>query len=178
MLAHKQIKTFKQLALVATTPTVDKKTKLHYLGAVMSVAVCLVPGISHNQAVAQTQADYACFFTTSTGETVDFSQSSLCGVQKTVAAAPLNTDEAFLAEYKRNALQYAEVRDSLLASATQSPEVSTMQAKRVCEELKTGMSVDEIKQKQSRETVEQSSIVNAQIVTNLATKYYCPNLGN
>lgn len=150
--------------------------KLHYLGAVASLAICLVPGIYNNRAIAQTQLDYACFFTTPSGETVDFSQSPMCGVQKTVAAAPLNTDEAFLAEYKRNVMQYAEVRDSLLASATQSPEVTSMQAKTVCSDLKAGLTLDEIKQKQSRETVEQASIVNAQIVTNLASKYYCPNL--
>lgn len=150
--------------------------KLRYLGAVASLAICFVPGMYNNRAIAQTQLDYACFFTNPSGETVDFSSSSLCGAQKTVAAAPLNPDEAFLAEYKRNVMQYAEVRDSLLASANQSPEVSSMQAKRVCDDLKAGMSLDEIKQKQSRETVEQSSIVNAQIVTNLATKYYCPNL--
>lgn len=149
--------------------------KFTYLGAVVSAAICLVPGMYNNGAIAQTQPDYACFFTTSSGKVVDFSHGSLCGAQKT-AAAPLNTDEAFLAEYKRNAMQYAEVRDSLLASASQSPEISSMQAKRVCSDLQSGLSLDEIKQKQSRETVEQTSIVNAQIVTNLASKYYCPTL--
>lgn len=149
--------------------------KFTYLGAVVSVAICLVPGMERHRAIAQVQPDYACFLTTSSGKTVDFSFGSLCGAQKT-AAAPLNTDEAFLAEYKRNAMQYAEVRDSLLASASQSPEISSMQAKQVCSDLQSGLSLDEIKQKQSRETVEQSSIVNAQIVTNLASKYYCPNL--
>ncbi|KJH73296.1 DUF732 domain-containing protein [Aliterella atlantica] len=149
--------------------------KFTYLGAVVSVAICLVPGMERHRAISQTQPDYACFLTTSSGKTVDFSQGLLCGAQKT-AAVPLNTDEAFLAEYKRNAMQYAEVRDSLLASATQSPEISSMQAKQVCSDLQSGLSLDEIKQKQSRETVEQSSIVNAQIVTNLASKYYCPNL--
>lgn len=148
--------------------------KFRYLGAVVCATIGLVPGI-YSQAKAQTQPDFACFFTTPLGSTVDFSQSSLCGAQKT-ASAPLNPDQAFLAEYKRNVMQYAEVRDSLLASVTQSPETSSMQAKRVCSDLKAGLSLDEIKQKQSRETVEQASIVNAQIVTSLATKYYCPNL--
>ncbi len=147
--------------------------KFRYLGAVVCATIGFVPGI-YSQANAQPQPDFACFFTTPLGSTVDFSQSSLCGAQKT-ASAPLNSDEAFLAEYKRNVMQYASVRDSLLASITQSPETSSMQAKRVCSDLKAGLSLDEIKQKQSRETVEQASIVNAQIVTNLATKYYCPN---
>lgn len=149
--------------------------KLKYLGTVVWATVCLVPGIYNNRAIAQTQLDYACFFTNPSGQTVDFSQSSLCGARKT-ASAPLSTDEAFLAAYKNSAMQYPEVRDSLLASATQSPEVSSMQAKEVCSNLKAGLTLDEIKQKQSKDVVEQASLVNAQIVSDLATKFYCPNL--
>jgi len=144
--------------------------KLKYLSAIAFAAICLLPGISY----AQKQPDYACFLTTESGNTVNFSQTSLCGAQKP-APTPVNTDEAFLAEYKRKVMQYAGVRDSLLANAEQSPQVSSLQAQKVCSDLKSGLSLDEIKQKQVKETVEQSSIVNAQIITNLATKYYCPN---
>ena len=145
--------------------------KLKYLSAIALTAICLLPGISY----AQEQPDYACYLTTESGSTVDFSQTSLCGAQKSAPKAPINTDEAFLAEYKRQVMQYAGVRDSLLANAEQSPQVSSLQAQKVCSDLKSGLSLDEIKQKQVTETVEQSSIVNAQIINNLATKYYCPN---
>ncbi|WP_009633552.1 DUF732 domain-containing protein [Synechocystis sp. PCC 7509] len=144
-----------------------------YLSAIAFTAICLLPGISY----AQEQQDYACFFTTESGRTVDFSQTSLCGAQKAAPKVIANTDEAFLAEYKRNAMQYAPVRDSLLANAEQSPQVSSLQAQKVCSDLKSGLSLDEIKRKQATETVEQSSIVNAQIINNLATKYYCPKAG-
>ncbi len=143
-----------------------------YLSALASIAICLLPGSSY----AQEQLDYACFFTTNTGNTVDFSQTSLCGTPKSAPKAPVNTDEAFLAEYKRNVMQYAEVRDNLLTNAQQSPQINSLQAQKVCNELKSGLSLDEIKQKQATESAEQSSIVNAQIITNLATKYYCPNV--
>lgn len=145
---------------------------LKYLSAIAFTAICLLPKVGY----AQQQPDYACFFTTNAGSTVDFSQTSLCGAQKSAPKAPLNTDEAFLAEYKRNVMQYAEVRDNLLANAEQSPQISSQQAQKVCSDLKSGLSLDEIKQKQNTETVEQSSLVNAQIITNLATKYYCPKV--
>ncbi len=147
-----------------------------YLSAIVSTAICLLPVISYERANSQQQPDYACFVTTSSGNTVDFSQTSLCGAQKSAPKLPVSIDEAFLAEYKRNAMQYAEVRDNLLANAEQSPQVSSSQAQKVCSELKSGLSLEEIKQKQATETVEQSSMVNAKIVTDLATKYYCPNL--
>lgn len=145
-----------------------------YCSAIAIATVCLLPGVS-DRAYSQQQLDYACFVTTSSGNTVDFSQTSLCGTQKSAPKVPVNTDEAFLAEYKRNVMQYAEVRDNLLANAQQSPQVASSQAQRVCNDLKSGLSLDQIKQKQATETVEQSSIVNAQIITDLATKYYCPN---
>jgi hypothetical protein len=144
--------------------------KLKYCSAIALATICLLPKISY----AQKQPDYACFLTTESGNTVNFSQTSLCGAQKP-APTPVNTDEAFLAEYKRKVMQYAGVRDNLLANAEQSPQVNSLQAQKVCSDLKSGLSLDEIKQKQIAETVEQSSIVNAQIITNLATKYYCPN---
>ncbi len=145
--------------------------KLKYLSAIALTAICLLPGVSYAQ-----EQDYACFLTTASGNTVNFSQTSLCGAQKP-APTPVNTDEAFLAEYKRQVMQYAGVRDNLLANAEQSPQVGSLQAQKVCSDLKSGLTLDEIKQKQIAETVEQSSIINAQIITNLATKYYCPNEG-
>ncbi len=147
--------------------------KIKYLSALVSAAICLLPGI---RAYSQEQPNYACFLTNESGSTVDFSQTSLCGHQKLAPKVPIDIDEAFLADYKRSAMQYADVRDNLLANAEQSPQISSLQAQKVCSELKSGLSFEEIKQKQGRETVEQSSIVNAQIVTSLATKYYCPNL--
>lgn len=145
---------------------------LKYASAIITAAICLLPGISY----AQEQPDYACFLTTESGHTVDFSQSSLCGAQKSAPKVPVNIDEEFLAEYKRNVMQYAEVRDNLLANVEQSPQVSSLQAQKVCSDLKSGLSLDEIQQQQTTETVEQTSLVNAQIITNLATKYYCPNV--
>jgi hypothetical protein len=151
--------------------------KLKYLNAIVSAAICLLPKISvSTQAIAQAQTNYACFLTTKSGNLIDFSQTSLCGAQKAAPKVTANVDEAFLADYKRNAMQYADVRDNLLANVNKSPQVSSLQAQKVCSDLKSGISLLEIKQKQARETVEQASIVNAQIITNLATRYYCPNL--
>lgn len=151
--------------------------KLKYLKAMLFGAICLLPGISvYAPANSQQRPDYACFLTTESGRTVDFSQTSLCGAQKSTPKVPANIDQAFLAEYKRNAMQYAEVRDNLLANAEQSPQISSLQAQKVCSDLKSGLSLAEINQKQATETVEQTSLINAEIVNNLATKYYCPNL--
>ncbi len=150
--------------------------KIKHLSAIISVATCLLPGIGYAQAIITERSDYACFLTTSSGITVDFSQTSLCGAQKSAPKVPVNTDEAFLAEYKRNVMQYAEVRDNLLANAEQSPQTSSLQAQKVCNELKSGLSLEEIQQKQVTESAEQTSIINARIVNNLATKYYCPTL--
>lgn len=70
----------------------------------VSAAICLLLGIRvYTQAIAQSQPDYACFSITS-GNTIDFSQTSLCGAQKTTPQIPANVDEAFLADYKRNAM--------------------------------------------------------------------------
>ncbi len=47
---------------------------------------------------------------------------------KSAPKVPINPDEAFLAEYKRNVMQYAEVRNNLLAVATRNHNRSRPQS--------------------------------------------------
>ncbi len=71
-------------------------------------------------------------------------------------------------------MKYPDVRDKLLARAKKSPEQSITEAKSVCNELKAGLSLDEIQQNQASETFEKASIFNVSVINSLATKYYCP----
>ncbi len=146
------------------------------LNSALAIAViCLGPG---SQTTNAQEADYACFMTTQTGHVMDLSES-ICGLNEKSAPAGLATsDKKFIADYKRYAMQYPDVRDNLLASAQQSPEPSITQAKGVCDELRAGLSLEEIKDNQSVEMLEKTELVNANIINTLAPKYYCPELNN
>lgn len=130
----------------------------------------------HTSVSAQ-EADYACFMSTQSGQVVDLSES-VCRAGKSAAPALANTDKKFIADYKRQVMQYPDVRDNLLASAQQSPEPSIGQAKSVCEDLRSGLSLDDIRQSQAGEMPEREEMVNENIINTLATKYYCPELSH
>ena len=146
------------------------------LNATLSAAVIAVPlstGAIAQRGFAATQnSDYICFMTTPSGKVVDLSKS-MCANKTDQPDVIANSDEAFIEAYKQNAMGYPDVSDNLLANLQQSPEVSITQAKKICNDLKAGMSFEEIKNQQAEQTVERASFVNATIINNLATKYYC-----
>lgn len=150
--------------------------KFCHLNIALSAAVVsFLCGID-NVAKAQ-EPDYTCFITTASGQIVDLSHS-LCGSQSSAPTLPVNSDQAFVEDYKRSLDQYPEVRDSLLADNQQSAEPNIRKAKSVCEKLKAGRSLSEIKQAQTEESVERTSVVKAEIIDALATKHYCPEFSN
>lgn len=147
--------------------------KFLHLGAVLSATVIsFIPGLS---AGAAQEADYACFMTTQSGQVIDLSES-VCKIKKSTLPVPsLNkSDQAFKEDYKRTVMKYPDVRDKLLARAEKSPEQGITEAKNVCDELKTGLSLEEVKQIQASENFERASIFNVSVISSLATKYYCP----
>lgn len=143
------------------------------LSAVLSATVISFVPV-HAGAIAQ-ESDYVCFMTTKSGQIIDLSES-VCKLKKSapVVTAVVNNDQAFMEDYKRTVMNYPDVRDKLLARAETSPKRGINEAKNVCNELKAGLSLDEIQQNQASETIEKVSIFNASVINSLATKYYCP----
>ena len=148
--------------------------KFLHLGAAFSATIIsLVPGL-HAGAIAQ-EADYDCFMTTKSGQVIDLSES-VCKLKKSapVVTAVVNNDQAFMEDYRRTVMNYPDLRDKLLARAETSPKQGINEAKSVCNELKAGLSLDEIQQNQASETIERASVFNVSLITSLAAKYYCP----
>ena len=147
---------------------------LHLATALSATVFSFMP--FHTSVNAQ-EADYDCFMTTKSGQVVDLSES-VCGIKKSASAAPVNSDQAFMEDYKRNVMKYSqEVSDTLLASAQETPEQSINQAKSLCSDLQAGIAFEEI-QTQATESAEtpDPDTANATIINTLATKYYCPEL--
>lgn len=142
--------------------------------ALTATVISLMPGF-HARAIA-VDPDYLCFMLTPSGKSMDLSQS-LChsgnSSQKVVS-----TDQAFVDEYMRQAMNYPDLKDSLLASIKNSPQENIRKAKDVCESLEEGLSLDEIAQQQAGENNDKSKLANATIINNLATKYYCPGISD
>jgi hypothetical protein len=147
--------------------------KLLRASAVLSAVV--VSWLSFNTSVKAQEADYTCFMKTNSGRIIDLSQS-VCHSTKPAAPVLATADKKFIADYKRQVMQYPDVRDDLLASAKQSPEPSIDQAKDVCENLRSGLSLQDIRENQSGEMLERDEAVNAKIINTLAPKYYCPEV--
>ena len=149
------------------------------LGSALSAAVLAVPTLHASASVPG--SDYVCFMTTEAGQVVNLSES-LCKSNKPTTENPAKNDRAFIEDYKRNLreypMEYPDVRNNLLASAEQSPELTISQAKSVCSDLQAGLSWDEIQQSQDEEMVERAEMVNAAIINSLAPKYYCPEMSN
>lgn len=158
--------------------------KILHLTAVVSAAVISFVPVFHGSATAQ-QNDYDCFMTTQSGQVVDLSES-VCGVKKSPAGASANngsavisdTDQAFLEDYEQNVMQNPEVRDNLLANAKVAPEQSINQAKNLCNDMKAGLSFNEVQKDYDQEADQKAGIVNAAIINSLATKYYCPEVND
>lgn len=152
--------------------------KFLHLSATLSAAVLSFFPSFHAFASVE-EPNYVCFMTTQSGEVVNLSDS-LCKSNKSASADSANGDQTFIEEYKHKLMEYpmAQVRDNLLASVEQSPELNINQAKRVCSDLESGLSLEEIQQNQSEEIVERAGIVSAGIINTLAPKYYCPNWSN
>jgi len=150
--------------------------KFVYLGA----AICLLPGMQL-KAIAQVEADYVCFMTTNSGQVVDLSQS-ICKLtqspQPVAAPVAVSNDQAFIADYKRTLMSYPDVRDKLLTSMEKSPEASISQAKSICNDLKAGISLNDIQQNQVDAATSKAAVFNVSLVTHLATRYYCPEFNN
>lgn len=154
------------------------------LSAVVSAAAISFLSGFHVSANAQ-ENDYDCFITTQSGQVVDLSES-VCGVKKSPAAVSANngqalisnTDQAFIEDYEQNVMQHPEVRDNLLANAKLAPEQSINQAKNLCNDMKAGLSFNEIQKNYDQEADQKAGLVNAAIINSLATKYYCPEVSD
>ena len=152
--------------------------RLLHLSAVSAAIISFVP-VLHLKAIAQ-EPDYACFMTTASGQVIDLSES-VCKITKsalTAQAKTENNDQAFLEDYRRTVSNFPDVRDNLLARVEKSPEQGISEAKNVCNELKEGLSIEEIQQNQVNDNYEKVNIFNASVVSTLATKYYCPEFSN
>lgn len=153
--------------------------RLLRLSAALTASVISFVPVLHSKAIAQ-EPDYACFMTTASGQVIDLSES-VCKIKKSAPAAQamtVNNDQAFLEDYKRTVSNFPDVRDNLLARVEKSPEQGISEAKNVCNELKEGLSIEEIQQNQASENYEKANIFNASVVSTLATKYYCPEFSN
>jgi len=143
---------------------------------ITATVLSLVSGF-HTRAIA-TEPDYICFMTTSSGQVLDLS-GSLCHSKTSQLKDANNPDQAFIEAYKHQAMRYPAVSDNLLASIQKSPEEDIQQAKSICSNLRSGLSLDEIKESQSQENNDDRvSTINATIINDLATKYYCPEMNN
>jgi uncharacterized cupredoxin-like copper-binding protein len=149
------------------------------LGAILVPVVSLISGFS--TATLAQDADYVCYMTTKSGQVVDLS-ASICHLNKPTRLAKATnaaqSDQAFIADYKRTVMGYPDVRDRLLASIQGSPESNIMQAKSVCNELEAGLSLEDIKMYQTQGVTNKVDNVNLSVVATLATKYYCPQFSN
>lgn len=140
----------------------------------LAVAIYLVPGVFAR--ASATDADYVCFMTTNSGEVIDLS-TSVCKHKPSsqpVATAPaIDSDQAFITEYKSTLSRFPDVQKQLLTSM-ETPQVRIEQAKSICNDLKAGLSLTDIKQNQVDAASTKAGVFNVSLVTNLATKYYCP----
>ena len=143
--------------------------KFSRLSATLAVAVTfLLPTV----AIAQ-EPDYICFMTTPSGQVVDLSDS-LCHATKSQPDDGNNQDQAFVEDYKQEAMAEPAMRDNLLANVQQSSEENISKAKSFCNSLKDGYSLQQAQRRLATTNTRTASTVNARIVQDLATKYYCP----
>lgn len=149
------------------------------LGAILITAVSFIPGFS--TATLAQDADYVCYITTKSGQVVDLS-ASICQLDRSIhlakATNAAESDQAFLADYKRTVMGYPDVRDKLLASVQESPESNIMQAKSVCNELEAGLLLEDIKMYQTQGVTNKVDNINSSVIATLATKHYCPQFNN
>lgn len=149
--------------------------KFRCLSATLTATVIsLIPGF-YARAIA-TEPNYLCFLTTNRGEVVDLSES-ICDAKKPKAGDD-KKNKAFIEAYKSQAMNHPDVRDNLIANIESSSEDDIEQAKGICKDLRAGLTLDEIQQDRAGENSEQASVVKANIISDLATQYYCPDMSN
>lgn len=141
---------------------------------VTATVVSLIPGF-YARAIAA-EPNYLCFLTTNRGEVVDLSDS-ICHSKKSKAGDD-KSDKAFIEAYKSQAMNHPDVRDNLIANIESSSEDDIEQAKAICTDLRAGLTLDEIQQDRAEENIERASVVKANIISKLATQYYCPDMSN
>lgn len=144
------------------------------LSAIITASVISLISGFHPRAIA-TDPDYLCFLTTNSGEVVNLSES-LCGSKTSKFGSA--KDQKFVDAYKNLAMKYPDVRDNLIGNIQRSPEENIQQAKSVCNDLQSGLSLDEIAEDRAEEQTERVGSINVGIINNLATKYYCPEFNN
>lgn len=142
---------------------------LHLSAAITASAIYLIPSL-HVRALA-IEPDYLCFFKTDSGKVVDLSDSVCHGKKSQFADAAKNN--AFIEAYKNQAMKYPDVRDNLIANIQNSPEEKIEQAKGVCTDLRSGLSMGEIEEDRADENTGRADKINASIVNKLATQYFC-----
>lgn len=153
--------------------------KLFPLSTISAALFFLLPCLSASaspRGLAAPETEYGCFMVNNSGQVVDLTESVCKANKSATKTVSADSDQEFIKEYKRVAATVPNVGDGLLLSAQKTPEQGIAQAKRLCEQLKEGLSIDEIKVNQSEEIFEEAEVANADIINNLATKHYCPEL--
>lgn len=147
--------------------------KLIGLSATLFTNACVVLSGAQLEAIAR-EPDYPCYMITTSGQTIDLSDSLCSSVQTIVDGA--NIDDLFMAEYKQALVKKYPNVNSL--SLRQETEANIEYARAVCNGLKSGLSPDVIQNLQNNQIVSTLSgrrtIVDTQLITSLAPKYYCP----
>lgn len=143
-----------------------------------TIFFCLL-SYSQLPAIAQ-PSDYLCYMTTSSGQVIDLSDS--CRSQNSFTVPTPSIDSLFLRDYKQALTQTAtnyNIRELLLK---QSPESKIQYALAVCNGLKAGLSLTQVQNLQAEQIVKTnineftqlSGVINVDIISKLASKYYCP----
>ncbi|MEG4067596.1 DUF732 domain-containing protein [Microcoleus sp. Pol11C2] len=132
------------------------------------VMVSIAFGVDLSQSsdsVAQIPVDYVCYIQRSDGRTIDLGK--LCGSSgrgRPIALQP--NDQAFLNSYQRSLSKRLNSSSSdALSSVQRNPQATIERARRICNALSAGMSIDLLQPQGNAEV----DALNA-----LAPKYYCP----
>lgn len=95
--------------------------------------------------------------------------------------AQRDTDATFIADFKRYAAYFPEVKNFLIEGIESRPDLDINSAKAVCDDLQKGATMEQIENhragiiaKRADPFVRRLLAVNTAIVQTLATKYYCP----
>lgn len=120
-----------------------------------------------------TEAEQFCFLTTASGKVIDLSNAFCHSQQSQISST--KKDEAFVEEYKNQAMKYDDLRDNLIGNIESSAQEKIERAKGVCADLKAGISLDEIAEDLYKDST-RASRINALIINSLAIKIYCPSM--
>ena len=149
---------------------------LKFIGLSAALFTNTLVVLSRAQLSAAQEPDYPCYMISSSGQTVDLSDS-VCSSGHTIIHTT-NIDDLFLAEYKQAVIKkYPHLNNIFLQ---QLPEVNIGYAHAVCNGLKSGLSPNIIQTLQTEHIVNTSSGrrngIDLELISLLAPKYYCPQL--